>query len=311
MTDMITGATEAPINSIENQYAIALMTVKTHGIREVNRTGIDTVALQHGYFKYPGNQVPVLRAKKMYPYMALKEVVWMMLGRTDVEWLHENGVTYWDEWVLEDGTVGKTYGYQYRNFNGIDQLAVLVHDMNTNPMSRRHIINLWNVNELSEMALPPCMFQFQFCCIPNGENKYIVDLHALQRSADMFLGVPYDFIFNYWMLNLVVYYLNHNELTNGQEYTVGNIHHTTNNTHIYVNHFDAVDQYLWNVTENKNGVVGSDYTATIDFGDKVYANIDEFLADVESELKNKPQIHIKVNKEKEDVYDKIVADIAV
>lgn len=267
---------------IEYQYADSLKVIKEHGIETNNRTGINTKAIQHQYFyiKDVKNNFPILRGKKVYPKMALKELLWMMQGRTDIQWLHDHKVTYWDEWVLEDGTIGRSYGYQYRNFNGIDQLAELVDGMINNPTSRRHIINLWNASDLDKMALPPCMYDYHFSCVPSITDEYDfkVDMHTRARSNDSFLGVPYDFMFCGWFLNLIVLYIN---LKSDKKYIVGDIHYTADDYHMYINHNDAVDKYLENVHENFGNVISNANSTcyiNIDiFNNKIINNIDDFI----------------------------------
>lgn len=169
--------------------------------------------------------------------MALKELVWMLLGRTDVQWLRDHKVTYWDEWELEDGTIGPSYGHQYRNFQGVDQTQQLIDSMLKDPLGRRHIISLWNPVDMPKMALPPCMYDFHFSCTPTGdENSYIVDLHAHLRSNDSFLGAPYDFMFCGFFVVLLCDYLNRKSKDN--EYIAGAVHYTADDFHLYENHMD-------------------------------------------------------------------------
>ena len=237
--------------NFEAAYADSFRRINEKGVLSHNRTGIDTKAVQHQYFYLPSvnNNFPILRGKKVYPKMALKELLWMMMGRTDVQWLHDHKVTYWDEWVLEDGTIGRAYGYQYRNFNGVDQLQELIKSMAFNPTSRRHILSLWNCNDLDKMALPPCLYDYHFSCVPIDEFEYRIDMHARARSNDSFLGVPYDFMFCAWFVNLLAIYLN-NFAGSKNTYTVGDIHYTADDYHMYVNHEEAVKQYLANVDED-------------------------------------------------------------
>ena len=267
-------------DNFEYYYADALRRVLDNGVLCENRTGIDTKSVQHQCFviKDAVFNFPILRGKKVYPYMALKELIWMLLGRNDVKWLNEHGVKYWNEWAKEDGTIGKSYGYQYRNFGGVDQVKNLMNDIINNPMSRRHIVNLWNAADLDEMALPPCQYDYHFCCIPNmlSPGDYFVDLHAHMRSADSFLGVPYNFMFSSFFLGLVccyaTYYCERKEMWNTKLadgkmftrcYTPRNVYTICDDFHMYVNHEDAVRQYLANVEENKDGII--DTTTSVHF----------------------------------------------
>lgn len=240
---------------IEDQYKKSLYSILKDGVCKENRTGIDTIAIQHQYF-YMKNIVdnfPILRAKKMYPKMALKELIWMLLGRTDVQWLRDRKVTYWDEWELPDGTIGRSYGYQYRNFNGIDQLNELLKSMDKDPLGRRHIISLWNSADLDKMALPPCMYDYHFSCIPtDNEKQYKVILHSHLRSNDSFLGAPYDFMFCAFFVILICDFLNR---ISENQYIPGDVHYTADDYHLYVNHLKQVKEYTQNYFEDKEGAV--------------------------------------------------------
>lgn len=309
--------------SFEYQYKDSLERILNDGVLQATRTGIDTYVVQHQDFIIPDivNNFPILRGKKVYPLMGLKELLWMLKGRTDVQWLRDRGVTYWDEWEQEDGTIGKSYGYQFRNFNGIDQLQYLYDNMLEEPLSRRHILSLWNVNDLQEMVLPPCMYNYNFNCmtIPNlglnedvMTNLYQVNLHAHIRSNDAFLGVPYDFMWCGWFLILTCYWLNFN--TDKHKFFPGNIYYTADNYHLYINHKTQAEQYIFNVNENKFHVIDIP-TSIIDTKNMYIAweeysddkSLDKFLEFVEDYIiKNK---NIKLNNNFE--YGPIKADIAV
>ena len=302
--------------NFEVQYAQAFNDILNNGVRTENRTGIDTIAIQHAYFniKDVQNHFPIIRGKKVYPKMALKELIWMLQGRTDVKWLNEHGVTYWDEWQNERGTIGKSYGYQYRFQNGYDQLSLLVDTMANNPSSRRHIISLWNASDIDDMELPPCMYNFHFSCVPIGHNEFRVDMHSLARSNDSFLGVPYDFMFCGWFINLIVVYLN-NFSGSKYHYTVGDIHYTANDYHMYVNHKEAVIKYLNNVSEDKNNVVtDNESECIIDmkmFAGVAIRNIDNFLSIIEKNISTKNLRIVQHNDTNGFEYGTIKADIAV
>lgn len=339
-------------DNFEYYYADALQRVFANGVLCHNRTGIDTKSVQHQAFviKDACFSFPILRGKKVYPYMALKELIWMLMGRTDVKWLNEHGVTYWDKWALEDGTIGKSYGYQYRKFGDVDQVKTLVNDIVKDPMSRRHIVNLWNAADLKDMALPPCQYDYHFCCIPNRESPgdYYIDLHAHMRSADSFLGVPYNFMFSSFFLLIVAnycsFYCEQNEIWNTElgdgklfprNYVPRNVYTTCDDFHMYVNHEDAVKQYLANVEENKDDII--DTTTSVHFNvcnlknaypDGVWhdVNFDIFLHVLEDDLKKhkiidvghpfremdeEHGIGVSTVVENPDVYGPIKADVAV
>ena len=304
------------INNIEQDYADSLRRILKDGVIEHNRTGIDTKAVQHQYFLIPTSKqiFPMLMGKKVWPKMALKELIWMLKGRVDVQWLHDHKVTYWDEWVREDGTIGKSYGWQYRNFNGVDQVEELIKSLTENPTSRRHIISLWNVADLPDMALPPCMFLFHFSCVPTGRDGYYrLDMHVVARSNDSFLGVPYDFMFDAWFLYLLVLYLN--AFKCGIHYDMGDIHYTADNYHMYMNHEEAVKQYLKNVEEDKDSIVSmNDSYIDIRFDD-MFNGIDSIPFDTFLDIidKNISTSNIRIVNDNPSTfrYDTIKADIAV
>lgn len=306
--------------SIEYQYARSLNRVLETGTLCENRTGIDTIAVNHQTFIIENCEeyFPILRGKKVFPLMPLKEMLWMLHGRTDVEWLKERGVTYWDEWAGEDGTIGKSYGYQYRNFNGIDQVKWLFNEMEKNPMSRRLIISLWNVNEISEMNLPPCVHEYNFSCTPiERKNPYVeegydVSMHVHVRSNDAFLGAPYDFMQVTWLLSIVCFYMS---CKTRLYYRPKNIYYIADNYHIYTNHLDQVKQYLANVRENKENVITNytrlNYLRTRCNKDVDLTDIDKFFDAYEFYATKEKSIALKRYKETEFYYPQIKADVAV
>lgn len=244
--------------NFERQYANSLRDVLANGVITPNRTGINTIVKQHQYFHLTDvlNNFPIIKGKQMYPKMALKELMWFFLGRTDIAWLQERGVSYWNEWADEKGTIGKSYGYQYRNFGGVDNLNELILGIAKNPLGRRHILSIWNPADLSEMTLPPCVILYQFSLVPDISSigKYFVDMHVMQRSADSFIGVPYDFMlvgFFMQFVSLMVEAYTCNSLSLEPR----DIHYTCNDYHIYQNHIGQVNQYLSNVDENKEGII--------------------------------------------------------
>lgn len=235
-------------------------TLSTDGKKMSNRTGISTLNSYGINFVFQQSsshsdevRLMMVNGKRVYPRMALTELLWMLQGRTDVQWLRDHGVTYWDEWVQEDGTIGKAYGYQFRNFNGLDQLKQLFDSFTNNLFSRRHIISLWNVNDLPEMALAPCMFEynvtFQLDTDDNGNTVLIHNLHGHIRSNDAFLGAPYNFIFCSWFNWFINGYFKVNHEWFKKKYGIdkvkcGKIFYTADNFHIYDNHIDAVQEYI-------------------------------------------------------------------
>ena len=309
------------MKSLESQYAesFASFLLKSETEKMHNRTGIDTLVKSHQYFYYPAisENFPILKCKKIYPKLALKELLWMLQGRTDLQWLHDRKVTYWDEWELEDGTIGKSYGYQYRNFSGIDQFNELVNEMINNPESRRLIISLWNPKDMPDMALPPCQFLYQFTCEPLMEDKeqvknsYVVDLHTLQRSGDSFLGVPYNFVFNGWFLLLFCDLCNKFSKAFGKEnktYIPRDVHHTINHYHLYLNHMDQVKEYLKNYEDPNNKVNDDHIACSIDVPEGECSSIDAYLGFLSDNYNSDA---VRICDPIPDQYGPIKADIAV
>jgi thymidylate synthase len=172
---------------------------------------------------------PLLTTKKLHTRSIIAELLWFIQGSTNVKWLHEQGVTIWDEWADADGELGPIYGYQWRSWpspNGghIDQLAGVINSIKAVPDSRRHIVSAWNVADLAEMALPPCHAMFQFYV---AQGRLSCQLY--QRSADIFLGVPFN-IASYALLTHMV------AQVCGLE--VGDFVHTLGDAHLYLNHLD-------------------------------------------------------------------------
>lgn len=294
--------------NFEYQYALGLEQLMKYGVRTENRTGIDTLVKQHQYFYLKDIEFnfPMLKGKKLFPKLNLKELIWQLHGFTDVKWLQARGVNYWNNWQDTNGTIGKSYGYQMRNFNGIDQLENLITNLITNPISRRKIICLWNPADLEEMTLEPCVFLFQFNCIPNGKNQYYVDLHVTQRSGDSFLGVPYDIMFDAWFLKTICTFTN-GCLKNIEKtiFIPRDVHHTINDFHLYVNHIDQAKEYLSNTWENKFDVINQ--KVSISLKSESFTTIDAFLdyCDI-CDYQN-----YKVNKFYQDQYDTIKAKVAI
>jgi len=308
--------------NFELQYTQSLQNLLDNGVLTKNRTGTDTLVIQHQYFFLENIclNFPILKGKKVFPKLALKELMWMMNGKSDVKWLNDRGVTYWNEWAstgegkmsnIPMGSIGKSYGYQMRNFNGCDQLQDLISLMITDPESRRLIISLWNSSELKQTTLPPCVYDYHFNCEKtqskindfNFNNDYYeVDLHVKARSEDSFLGQPYDFMSVGWMLEIVCYLVS---TFSGRIYHPRNIHYTADNYHLYVNHIDQAKQYLKNVSENKDNVI--EKKASIAISSRYYKNLDEFLTNSDlNQYKN-----FWVNKFYIDQYESILAPIAI
>ncbi len=241
----------------ESQYTKSLENLLENGIKTNSRAG-EVLVQQHQYFHLPNvdTNFPILKGKKIFPKKPLIELFWFLNGKIDTKWLSDRNVKYWDNWKNTEGTIGLSYGHQFRNFNGVDQLQNLLDGLLNNPESRRHIINLWNVSDLPKMELEPCVYSYNFSCTKlYGDNKkYVVDLHVTQRSGDSFIGVPYDFCISAWFLNIICDYLNivtKNEII----YLPHDVHYTIANYHLYTKNIEQAKQYIANVNENKNKVI--------------------------------------------------------
>lgn len=218
------------------QYLDLLQHVLDHGILKEDRTGTGT----HSVFGYQmrfdlQNGFPLLTTKKLHLKSIIHELLWFLKGDTNVKYLQENGVLIWNEWADENGDLGHIYGYQWRSwpdYDGghIDQIKEAIDTIQHNPDSRRIIVSAWNVADLPQMNLPPCHAFFQFY-VANGK----LSLQLYQRSADIFLGVPFN-IASYALLLMMV------AQVTGLE--AGDFVHTLGDAHIYNNHIEQVREQL-------------------------------------------------------------------
>ena len=211
-------------------YLDLLDHVLTGGVEKSDRTGTGTLSTFGYQMRFDLHQgFPLLTTKKLHTRSIIAELLWFIQGSTNVKWLHEQGVTIWDEWADADGELGPIYGYQWRSWPSqdgghIDQLAGVINSIKTVPDSRRHIVSAWNVADLADMALPPCHAMFQFYV---AQGRLSCQLY--QRSADIFLGVPFN-IASYALLTHMV------AQVCGLE--VGDLVHTLGDAHLYLNHLD-------------------------------------------------------------------------
>ena len=217
-------------------YLDLLDHVLTRGVEKSDRTGtgtLSTFGYQMRFNLLEG--FPLLTTKKLHTRSIIAELLWFIQGSTNIKWLHEQGVTIWDEWADAEGELGPIYGYQWRSWpspsgDHIDQLAGVISSIKSIPDSRRHIVSAWNVADLPEMALPPCHTLFQFYV---AQGRLSCQLY--QRSADIFLGVPFN-IASYALLTHMV------AQVCGLE--VGDFVHTLGDAHLYLNHLDQARQQL-------------------------------------------------------------------
>ena len=218
------------------QYLDLLTHVLEHGTRKEDRTGTGTIStfgyqmrfnLQEGF--------PLMTTKKLHLKSIIHELLWFLAGNTNTSYLNDHGVKIWNEWADESGELGHIYGYQWRSWPApdgthIDQISQVLDSIQENPDSRRHVVSAWNVGELDNMALPPCHILFQFYI---ADGKLSCQLY--QRSADIFLGVPFNIASYSFLLMMMA------QVT-GLE--AGEFIHTLGDAHIYQNHLDQVNLQL-------------------------------------------------------------------
>ncbi len=219
------------------QYLDLLKDVLENGIERADRTGTGTLGVFGRQARYDlRDGFPALTTKKLHLRSIIHELLWFLKGDTNIKYLHDNNVTIWDEWADENGDLGPVYGAQWRCWPGpdgqpIDQIAALVKGLRENPWSRRHIVSAWNVALVDDMALPPCHSLFQFCVIPprKGEERPGLSLQLYQRSADLFLGVPFNIASYALLLQMTAQVCG---------YEPREFIHTFGDLHLYLNHID-------------------------------------------------------------------------
>jgi thymidylate synthase len=223
------------MNHAEQQYLDLLAEVLAHGARKADRTGTGTLSVFGRQLRFPLEPFPLLTTKKLHTKSILYELLWFLRGDTNVKWLQERGVSIWDEWADENGNLGPVYGYQWRHWRTpdgreIDQIAAVIQSLRNKPDSRRHIVSAWNPADVDKMALPPCHALFQFY-VANGR----LSCQMYQRSADLFLGVPFN-IASYAALTLMVA-----QVTNLKP---GEFILTLGDAHLYLNHLEQAREQI-------------------------------------------------------------------
>jgi thymidylate synthase len=207
-----------------------------HGARKSDRTGTGTLSVFGAQLRFDlGAGFPLLTTKKLHLRSIIYELLWFLRGETNVRYLHENKVTIWDEWADAGGELGPIYGYQWRSWPAadgrhIDQISEVIGQINANPDSRRHIVSAWNVADIDKMALAPCHALFQFYV---AEGRLSCQLY--QRSADVFLGVPFN-IASYALLTMMVAQV--------CGLRAGDFVHTFGDVHLYLNHIEQAREQL-------------------------------------------------------------------
>jgi thymidylate synthase len=218
------------------QYLELMRHVRDNGVTKTDRTGTGTVSVFGYQMRFNlAEGFPLLTTKKLHLRSIIYELLWFLTGDTNIQYLKDNGVRIWDEWADSNGELGPVYGHQWRSWpdnkgGSIDQITQLIEMIKTNPDSRRLLVSAWNVAEVNHMALPPCHTLFQFYV---ADGKLSCQLY--QRSADIFLGVPFN-IASYALLTLMVA-----QVCNLQP---GDFVHTFGDAHIYSNHIQQVNEQL-------------------------------------------------------------------
>lgn len=218
------------------QYLDLLNRIMTEGTKKGDRTGTGTMSIFGNQMRFNlEDGFPLLTTKKLHLKSIIHELLWFLAGDTNVKYLQDNGVRIWNEWADENGELGPVYGHQWRSwpdYDGgtIDQISAVVEQLKHNPDSRRMIVSAWNVAEVDKMALPPCHTMFQFY-VADGR----LSLQLYQRSADTFLGVPF---------NIASYALLLQMMAQVTGLKAGDFIHTTGDTHLYLNHIEQAQLQL-------------------------------------------------------------------
>lgn len=216
-------------------YLNLLEFILSTGKKKQDRTGVGTLSCFGYQSRYDLNDFPLVTTKKIFFKAVVVELLWFLKGSSHIQYLHDNNVHIWDEWVKEDQTLGPIYGVQWRSWQGnnnktYDQIAWLMKELQHNPYSRRLIVSAWNVAELENMALAPCHTLFQFYVQDNT-----LSCQLYQRSADAFLGVPFNIASYALLTHLIAKTLN---------FKVGEFIHTIGDLHLYTNHLEQAKLQL-------------------------------------------------------------------
>jgi thymidylate synthase len=240
------------------QYLDLLQFILDHGVKKADRTGTGTMSVFGYQMRFNlSDGYPLLTTKKLHIKSVIHELLWFLRGESNIKYLKEHDVGIWDEWADENGELGPVYGVQWRHWRTaegtvIDQISQVVEQIKRDPSSRRLIVNAWNVGEIAKMALPPCHLLFQF---------YVVDgklsCQFYQRSADVFLGVPFN-IASYALLTMMVA-----QVCN---LGVGDLIQVMGDTHLYLNHLDQAKlQLTRDVLPLPMMILNPDVTSIFDF----------------------------------------------
>jgi thymidylate synthase len=225
----------------EQPYLDLMADILANGVERADRTGTGTLGVFGRQMRFDLSRgFPLLTTKKLHFKSVVLELLWFLRGETNVRWLQDRGCSIWNEWAGADGELGPVYGKQWRSWaapNGqsIDQIAKLVEGLKTNPNGRRHIVSAWNPSDVDEMALPPCHCLFQFFVAPDGKGGGRLSCQLYQRSADVFLGVPF---------NIASYALLTHMVAEAVGLEPGDFIHTLGDAHLYLNHLDQAKLQL-------------------------------------------------------------------
>ncbi|MBT8121808.1 MAG: thymidylate synthase [Gammaproteobacteria bacterium] len=218
------------------QYLDLMRHVRDNGIRKADRTGTGTVSVFGHQLRFDLDEgFPLVTTKKVHLRSIIHELLWFLKGDTNIRYLHDNNVTSWDEWADDNGDLGPVYGYQWRSWpaadgSHVDQISQVIEQIKNNPDSRRIIVSAWNVGEIENMALPPCHAFFQFY-VADGR----LSCQLYQRSADIFLGVPFN-IASYALLLMM--------MAQVTGLKAGDFVHTFGDAHLYLNHLEQAELQL-------------------------------------------------------------------
>lgn len=232
----MTATTSNPQQALEQPYLDLMRTVLEQGVDRGDRTGVGTRSVFGHQMRFDLSRgFPLLTTKKLHLRSIIHELLWFLNGDTNIGYLQENGVRIWDEWADENGNLGPVYGYQWRSWprpegGSVDQIQQLIEQIKTNPMSRRLIVSAWNPAQVEEMQLPPCHCLFQFYV---AQGRLSCQLY--QRSADIFLGVPFNIASYALLLGMVA------QVTGLKP---GEFVHTLGDAHLYSNHFEQAQEQL-------------------------------------------------------------------
>jgi len=222
-------------------YLDLLSKVLNDGAEKADRTGTGTRSIFGYQMRFDlAEGFPLVTTKKLHLKSIIHELLWFLKGDTNIAYLKENGVGIWDEWADKNGNLGPVYGAQWRSWKTadgrtVDQIASVIHDLKTNPFSRRHIVTAWNPGEIGDMALAPCHCLFQFYVVEGKDGVRRLSCQLYQRSGDIFLGVPF---------NIASYALLTHMVAQVTGLAPGDFVHTFGDAHLYLNHFKQAGEQL-------------------------------------------------------------------